>query len=498
MFHSCQAEGEFTLLRSQITQRQVQMRFEHIFENATVDNVYSVGKAVVVQDEGDTPKIQFAFPRRNDSLAPDKVSKHNCPIQFFVDGVQRELSQGTGDSRVRISVQRPAIMIHYTESKFRVRVGFNYANGCFMDVCVWTPDTDESLIGLLGSPDSNANNDWMGQDGTVLTLADSQVKRMGKIGYDYCTKNWCIRDAKDSLFVYPENGLDIDDYNACDLPYGDTIEEVAMNVSQEIRDTCGMDLPCIIDATAGNVKTALNTKAARQVVAETCNKEGGECDVANCCDGLKCVQDGPNHICAKEEQRCSKPLGRCDSKPCCEGSKCIRLLDRTRVCNEIVTCQIEFRQCSHTPCCDGMRCVKSAEFSMPVCRALPQCMPKGDSCNYGVGCCDGLMCNSAKKCVDACASKEYQCCKERPVCAGSGLTCVEDKETGDKEARKLPQCAPEYGDCRYSSCCSGMECRADKRCYKTCKARTSACTAGSQCCSGSCGPFVGHPGAYCH
>ena len=112
-----------------------------------------------------------------------------------MDGQYRDLSTGSGSSLVTVQTYGNTITIRYTQSQFQVLLDTSVFLGrCTLNAIVTVPVTQAAAVptvGLLGSIDGNAGNDWMLADGTVID--DLQVGHP-QIEYDYCTINWCIRD----------------------------------------------------------------------------------------------------------------------------------------------------------------------------------------------------------------------------------------------------------------------------------------------------------------
>ena len=112
--YDCQGEGEFILVKSKKTQRQVQGRFEHMSTNRAI----SIGKGVAIQDEGNTPRVQLNMATLKTSLG-EKFGSGK--VQFFVDGEQRELANGSGkDDQVKVTTKGSVITVFYVVSEMKV------------------------------------------------------------------------------------------------------------------------------------------------------------------------------------------------------------------------------------------------------------------------------------------------------------------------------------------------------------------------------------------
>ena len=282
----CQSVGEHIILKSDVTQRQVQGRFVRV-----EDRDVSVMHGMVVQDEGNTPKVQISIPHYLNEGISHEIGEHKCRIQLFVDGMQRDLYEGSGTDAVSVTVHGKQIRIKYKESEMLVKVTMGFWNGCLLHSCYNIPTTDP-VYGIIGSPDGNSDNDWMTRDGTALVHPTERIDRKRKPAYDYCSTNWCITLKSESLFAYQEVGETFDDYMKCLLPYKSTLAEFVEDVDPDILEYCGNDLPCIMDGMQGGIEAARETRTARLELRGTCNNEHAECDIADCCDGFVCVNKG--------------------------------------------------------------------------------------------------------------------------------------------------------------------------------------------------------------
>ena len=142
------------MFRSTITQRQMQGRFVH-FDPM---NPTTVMHGVVLQDEGDTPKVQIQFPDLNDTAANEfKLGKLTCQIMVLVDGTPRTLSEGSGqDDKVALTTYNNVVVVEYIESGFKVdvRVG-HWRHGFYLSAYAHVPDVDR-LVGIMGTPDGKS------------------------------------------------------------------------------------------------------------------------------------------------------------------------------------------------------------------------------------------------------------------------------------------------------------------------------------------------------
>jgi hypothetical protein len=293
--YDCQGHGEFILGKSTITRREFQGRFHKINEQV------SVMRGIVVQDEGATPRVQVTTPMVDEGVAE---MVNGCPVQLFVDGEQISLVDGLDSNDVKIKFEDTGLKVTYHVSELLVNIKLVGGKNCAMNACFSMPDTDDVMIGMIGSPDDDFTNDWMDRAGNVI--AGPKPPR-GPTPYAYSVDNWCIRDEAESMFFYNQRGVDFHDFGRCDALYGGLVtEEILALVTPADEEICKKCLACLEDATLGNKETAIETKKVcyEKKKANSCNGEGADCDCASCCDGFKCRDDGlAGKVCVPENER---------------------------------------------------------------------------------------------------------------------------------------------------------------------------------------------------
>ena len=198
---------------------------------------------------------------------------------------------------------------------------------------------------------------------------------------------------------------------------------------------------------------------------------------ATCCraDGASCTQDAPNLCCS----------GVCDPRTSTCGGKVCSDLDHS--------CQ------NNTDCCSG-------KCSDNVC-VENICTPRGGVCNKDTDiCCGGTQCQTSpgsskgicdftqtcrgenEQCVVSGGSPDEQCCNQVP-CVPIGGPAT-GKVLG---VCNSGSCLPADAPCQDqgSPCCGELSCDPFKQtCGKGCGTTDPSCTAGYECCSGTCqGPL---------
>jgi len=370
-----------------------------------------------------------------------------CKLQLYVDGVYTDLTSQYDSNGVNIKTTGHTVLVQYPATGFQVQIDTSiFMDHCVLNLVVSVP-VGSATVGLLGSIDSIALNDWMLPNGTPLPISHS---RNSQDDYDYCTKYWCITDAAQSMFTY-EPGYGHADITRCKHPYTDdqTLEEVP----QDILDDCDRNVPCIIDRMKTNAMVAGRSGQTREASSVASrNGYGGECETSLCFEPLECIDLGglQGKKCLDKLPACMWDWGDCSKVPCCEG-QCVTLNNGEKQCRadgSLPHCMWDWGDCSKVNCCEG-KCI-TLEDGQKQCR-IESCTPEWLSCSASTTCCDGLACTGP---------------------------------TNGKKCMNITGCVARYEDCSYKGCCDGLVCGADNRCFKPCGNETATCADNSDCCSG--------------
>ncbi len=257
----CQARGEFTTVTSlQTPGFKVQERFHPV----TPANFHaSVSTGVVFQDVG-MPKVEFSTPRGNinqgqgngnNSPALNQVG--NCGIDLYVDGIAKLFTDDLGagiDFFQDAANSRYRIKHTATELSLDITVEESTKFGCNFLVQVFLPSgyrSGETILGLLGTPNGNPNDDWRTPNGATVTVPANQNARMFRDAYEYCVDNWMVQNAADSLFTYVRDDESFANFYGGDDAYQAEIETALDSPSAELQGICGDDKFCILDGTLG-------------------------------------------------------------------------------------------------------------------------------------------------------------------------------------------------------------------------------------------------------
>ena len=249
----CQAAGEFTTVTSLETpQFKIQERFTSVSTSILCPQA-SVSTGVAIAETG-LPTIQVSIPR-GDSSGTEIVGF--CPVNLFVASTEVQFSEGTGTDAIKVLVSGSQILIEYPLTGLQVSAEIRRSSsfGCHLLVQVFLPFSyrrDETLLGLLGTPNRDRSDDWVAPDGSKYTLPADQPSSLFGPAFNYCVENWCVRKEVDSIFSYRQDESFSSIYQ-CETAYDNSIESALDNVSGELKDLCGADLRCVIDGLCGTI-----------------------------------------------------------------------------------------------------------------------------------------------------------------------------------------------------------------------------------------------------
>eukprot|EP00980_Cylindrotheca_fusiformis_P020143 scaffold7212_cov165-Cylindrotheca_fusiformis.AAC.3 len=239
-------KGELTFLKSLDSGFEIQARTEPTGRHGK----YMVTTGIVVKDDN-LPKIQVSFATQNVEKAEKVVAMGGCPVQLFVDDVPRYITTGSGTSDATVQTAGNRIVVEYPSTKLQldmlVRSG---KNKCVFNINYMLGDCrcGETLVGILGNPNGERNDDWMEEDGTPVEIPeDGSERRFGK-AYNY-SKTWCVTEGM-SNFAYNE-GTDFETFDGCTDEYDEEMEDIVEEASAECMYKCvqngELDPGCLID-----------------------------------------------------------------------------------------------------------------------------------------------------------------------------------------------------------------------------------------------------------
>jgi hypothetical protein len=166
-------------------------------------------------------------------------------LLFMVDGAVSPVGNGAGFLATlggsTLTVEYPLLQII-----LKVTSGGSYLN---FDLQIEKQTlVGESMVGLLGTPNKDTSDDWMAPNGTKVPVGSGNDMLFGP-AYNYCRRNWCLRNASASLFTYGV-GESFAAFSKCDKVYDSTIERVLASPPQCIVGACGSNQQCLLDGIA--------------------------------------------------------------------------------------------------------------------------------------------------------------------------------------------------------------------------------------------------------
>jgi len=233
--YNCQGEGEFvavaTLAGSANDMFEIHTRFNSGIKEFVGEGGITVMKAITIEN-GVTgvPKFE-AFTSFDDA-------SQQCVIDYYLDGVEPDWTtidstvidyqvQGLGSSAVHY-IYFPSTGLMYTVS---AKWG---SFGCRMNskICL-PPDfiNANKIVGLLGTPDGNTNNEWTSKTGAPVAKGTSMLSE-----YQYCTSTWCVAEPA-TMFTYFD-GDTFAKFNNCQAAYDPAVENMLKTPTAECIEVC--------------------------------------------------------------------------------------------------------------------------------------------------------------------------------------------------------------------------------------------------------------------
>jgi len=278
--YDCQGEGEFHVLKSLNSTFELQARFVKFVD----DRRPTVGKSVVFNTGDGEPPIQINVP--------DGTVDGKCTPYVYVDGIRKEYEEvikyGVGDDNIQVQGTQTrqgkqiGFIMYYHNSGVQLTTMAKKSskNGCVIAAKLCLPykymRSQETFVGLLGTPNDDPSDDWMDKNLEKLTIPSSRDGlRFGR-AYDFCVSNWCIRDRNHSLFTYESGTESYEGYSNCDQGPDFETENCVKNPPAEFLRVCGEDNDgCLIDAcVSGDVADARSfVELEEDLVDKQCGKQ---------------------------------------------------------------------------------------------------------------------------------------------------------------------------------------------------------------------------------
>jgi hypothetical protein len=282
LHYDCQVEGEVILSKSLTSEMlELQGRFTPWTDHSYV----TVTTAVAIKARGQ-PVIQISLESGGSLL-------------FLVDGVEKPAGSRAGFLATQ---DGSTVTVTYPELQIGLKVASlgGYLN--FDLEMARQALVGESMVGLCGTPNNDPSDDWMSPNGTKVPVG-SGTDLLFEPSYRYCSRNWCLTRASESLFTY-RAGESFRGFSKCDKAYDSAIENALENPDQCLVDACGSNQQCILDGVAlgrAGVDNFKNIEASQRL----CFPRTEKSCYFSCADALATTCDstpGLYEICPDESQ----------------------------------------------------------------------------------------------------------------------------------------------------------------------------------------------------
>ena len=285
--YDCMASGLFTLTKNHMF--NVQGYFKHFDAPWGAASIATDVAIEYVKDvPNGVPTMQFSFTNFENydhgTTTFDQFDDSNarqigpCPVKMYVDGQIVDISyvpsdgylygDENSDASAKLSGHNEIQIKHlagidiwgekyYSESRIWVLGGGPWSKwSCQLTFYVCLPGQDKhefetGSLGLWGSPDGKAQNDWMGPDGQTLIIPNQNNRE--EASFNYCVDNWCVEE-EDSIIAYPL-GSDFDDYKCPPNQEHDPFNVTTCRDSEAIIAACAdhaQVIACQIEKCIGN------------------------------------------------------------------------------------------------------------------------------------------------------------------------------------------------------------------------------------------------------
>eukprot|EP00977_Amphora_coffeiformis_P022127 scaffold10501_cov141-Amphora_coffeaeformis.AAC.14 len=363
----CQGEGEFILATAELANYNYNFELRARYTMFGQDLPWTFNSAMIAK-QGDV-SVQLDM---GEEELPTSNMFDGVPINFYVNGVPRLISEGSGDHRVLVTLNERNVNIYFVSTGISIRVLIRpfskdshsgimtkkeaMLNGTIVQTIPGSLSTylclpnDNSYItdvtGLLGSP---GVGNFM--DSTTGLSVSQPSDTTG-----WCKEQWCVKDEASSMFEY-RSGYDFNFYNKCDDPARRHLEEeiTVDDLTPEVAEICAKvdyAMECLEDGAAGGVSSAQAAVEAimlGKAIEQAPIQLPGE--TACCSDDFKNCIDPV--VCPPNPYKC----GDCVS----DGTFIFMLYGDLYTQDEMYStngCLAEYESCTaEDSCCPGTTCV---------------------------------------------------------------------------------------------------------------------------------------------
>jgi len=264
--YDCQARGDFVFTKALDDSIEVQGRFTSSSESPEISITTAV--AAFVKGIG---KVEI-YTSSEGSIESAVVG--TCPLNIYINGALLNVASGSLYDDLLVDIIDEKVDIYFANSSLVMTVLALpwFENQCLLNTFIGIPEK-QPILGLLGSARNGImNDDWGVTSSTFLGLPTTQEGLMGEEAYDYCTKQWCIRNKTNSLFTIDE---ELDLTKSCDFPFPGGIS--ATSAPDNILKICGAENPaCLIDGIVGGSDGAQGAVEVAAQFEELDNRNGSQ------------------------------------------------------------------------------------------------------------------------------------------------------------------------------------------------------------------------------
>lgn len=293
--NDCQGEGDYVMSKALNSDFEIQARFHHAAHHIRLAVkeekgwwLGSTNQALVIKTgHPDEPVIEI------DGFGVDSNSDWNaeqCAFNYYADGQKLDLDGGadhvisnkdgvgtvefqrrngwrynpwTNDNKGSKSHERN---FFFKESGVFVQLTKRHDPrfGCYLNHRICVPDdiVAQDLVGVLGNGNGDPNDlgEFKTVFGTTPEVCDNFYEKPGCAPTKkwhrnkYCQENFCVPNTGSSLFRNP------DIKESCEGDISNALEIAVEQASEEIKEACHNDVPCIEDTiVSGDLVVGLRT-----------------------------------------------------------------------------------------------------------------------------------------------------------------------------------------------------------------------------------------------
>lgn len=253
--YDCMGRGEYVLMRSTTTNFEVQGRFVPGYYHsdlASTPNHNEWGTEKTKSGKGVSVAAGISVDTGVEGAPHFDAFATNprpgvCGVNYFVN----DQPANFGDDGLaypgmqyfkQVKVGKDKVdYVFWKDSGIMVTVFVRKGTyGCVLAAKICLPPSmlaTEKVVGLMGTPNGDKSDEWMDQYGTTLQRGTGLWKK----AYDYCTQNWCVRDASESIFGYPEGeswATHAEGGCVDNIEYDPETELAVMDATTECKECC--------------------------------------------------------------------------------------------------------------------------------------------------------------------------------------------------------------------------------------------------------------------